>query len=86
MEPTAEIQVLSYDPNVEIELTQEDVYWVFSEFGAVKSVQMTGSSRGIVKMDSYKELHKAVSFLNFRKLQSDAQITVKWVFDNAKAV
>lgn len=86
VEPTAELHVVSREEATEIELSREDIEKVFSVFGAVKSVTMTGINKAIVKMGSYKELLKAIKFLNFRQLKTNALLTVKWVFRNQRAV
>ncbi len=37
-------------------------------------------------MFTFKEMHDAISFLNFKKLKSNARLTVKWVFNDVKEI
>lgn len=86
IEPTAEIEIQSLDNQVEFELDTKDVRWVFEEFGAVKSVSIQRRNIAHVKMHTFKEMHEAITFLNFKQLWSNARLTVKWAFDDVKEV
>ena len=66
LEPTAEVEIHSFDPIIEFVLTEADIERVFERFGQVKSVILTRCNVALVKMNSYNELNSAINFLNFK--------------------
>ena len=70
IEPIAELELFSQDPQVEFELDPQDVRRIFEEFGTVKSVTILKRNIAKVKMTSFKEMQDAITFLNFKKLKS----------------
>jgi len=86
IEPIAELEIQSLDPHTDLELDPQDIRWVFEKFGTVKSVSILKKHIAHIKMSSFKEMHEAITFINFWKLKTNAWLTVKWAFDDAKHV